>query len=160
MQERRRTDDVTIAPLVTADEIDDVMAVERECFTNPWTEDMHRADLAHPERSHFLLARTADQVVGACTYWRVLDEIHINNIAVVPAWRRAGIGGALLARVLQEGRASGAARVLLEVRRSNDAARRLYGRAGFVLTQIRRRYYTDPDEDALVLTCELTPADI
>jgi ribosomal-protein-alanine N-acetyltransferase len=160
MQERRRSDTVTIAPLVTADEIDDVMAVERACFTNPWTEEMHRAELANPDRSHFLLARAGDQVVGACTYWRVLDEIHINNIAVVPAFRRAGIGSALLARVLQEGRAGGAARVLLEVRRSNEAARRLYGRAGFVLTQIRRRYYSDPDEDALVLTCDLSSADV
>jgi ribosomal-protein-alanine N-acetyltransferase len=50
--------------------------------------------------------------------------------------------------------------VLLEVRRSNEAARRLYGRAGFVLTQIRRRYYSDPDEDALVLTCDLSSADV
>jgi ribosomal-protein-alanine N-acetyltransferase len=81
----------------------------------------------------------------------VLDELHINNLAVVPAFRRAGVATALLERVLQEGAALGARRTTLEVRESNEAARLLYERFGFTVSGIRRGYYTKPVEDALVL---------
>ncbi|MDR1989311.1 MAG: ribosomal protein S18-alanine N-acetyltransferase [Acidobacteriaceae bacterium] len=147
---------VSIRALVTADEIQEVIAVDRECFTNPWTEEMYRAELAHPERSRFLLASVDGHVVGACSYWRIVDERHINNLAVRPSFRRAGIGAALLDRVLSTARDERASAVLLEVRRSNDAARRLYERAGFAVIDVRRAYYTNPVEDALVLTLTLT----
>jgi ribosomal-protein-alanine N-acetyltransferase len=81
----------------------------------------------------------------------VLDELHINNLAVLPAFRRKGVAGALLEHVLKEGSALGARRATLEVRRSNEAARRLYERLGFTVTGIRRGYYTNPVEDALIL---------
>jgi ribosomal-protein-alanine N-acetyltransferase len=89
--------------------------------------------------------------VGFCSFWRVLDELHINNIAVLPPFRRVGVATTLLTRVLAEGVALGARRATLEVRRSNDAARLLYERFGFTIAGVRRSYYTKPVEDALVL---------
>src|SRR5262249_59037047 len=82
--------------------------------------------------------------VGFCSFWRVLDELHINNLAVLPEHRRVGVASALLAFVLQEGVKMGARRATLEVRRSNEAARRLYERFGFTVAGVRRGYYTKP----------------
>jgi ribosomal-protein-alanine N-acetyltransferase len=81
----------------------------------------------------------------------VLDELHINNLAVLPDLRRAGIGSTLLAFVLQKGVELGAHRATLEVRRSNEAARLLYERFGFAVAGVRPGYYSKPVEDALVL---------
>jgi ribosomal-protein-alanine N-acetyltransferase len=90
-------------------------------------------------------------VVAYCAGWVIFDELHINNLAVQPAWRRRGVAGALLAFVLHDAAAEGASRATLEVRRSNEAARRLYERFGFGYAGVRKDYYREPVEDALVL---------
>lgn len=144
--------DWIIEPLRIAADLDAVIAVEEASFTNPWTREMYQAELEHAGVSFFLLARAPDRtVIGFCSFWRVVDEIHINNMAVLPSHRRQGVGRALLARVLREAAVQGAVRALLEVRRSNDAARRLYEALGFTVAGIRQAYYTGPVEDALVL---------
>jgi ribosomal-protein-alanine N-acetyltransferase len=81
----------------------------------------------------------------------VVDELHINNLAVLPAWRRTGVATSLLDHVIREGVRMGAHRATLEVRRSNEPARRLYERFGFSVAGVRRAYYTNPVEDAIVL---------
>jgi ribosomal-protein-alanine N-acetyltransferase len=81
----------------------------------------------------------------------VFDEIHINNLAIRPQYRQRGIGTALLHHVLAAARQLGARRATLEVRASNDGARRLYERLGFYVAGIRRNYYSNPVEDALIL---------
>jgi ribosomal-protein-alanine N-acetyltransferase len=132
--------------------IDAVMRIEEASFTNPWTRQMYLAELGNKEVSFLYLARDGRGVpVGFCSIWRVLDELHINNLAVDPPCRRAGVASALLGRVLAEGGALGARRATLEVRRSNDAALKLYERFGFAVTGIRHAYYSHPVEDALVL---------
>jgi [ribosomal protein S18]-alanine N-acetyltransferase len=141
-----------IEPLVSPSEIDAILAIEEASFTNPWTREMYLAELQNEGVSFFYLARDAErQTIGFCSVWRVLDELHINNLAVLPAYRRAGIGLALLTRVLDEGARMGARRATLEVRRSNEAARRLYERFGFSVVGVREGYYSNPVEDALVL---------
>jgi ribosomal-protein-alanine N-acetyltransferase len=141
-----------IEPLTAASEIDDVIAIEESSFTNPWTRDMYLAELARPGVSFCYLARNeAREVVGFCSFWRVVDELHINNLAVVPRERRAGIASALLHRVLTEGARMGAVRATLEVRKSNEPARLLYERMGFAVAGVRRAYYTKPVEDAIIL---------
>ena len=142
---------IVIEPLSSADDVDEILAVEHASFSSPWTREMYLAELRNPEVSFFFLARSGDAVVGFCSFWRVLDELHINNLAVMPDRRREGIGAALLDHVLRIGAEGGAARATLEVRRSNEAARRLYERFGFVVAGVRRAYYTNPPEDALVL---------
>jgi ribosomal-protein-alanine N-acetyltransferase len=115
-------------------------------------EDMYLAELENKGISFFFMARDrAGAGVGFCSFWRVLDELHINNLAVAPERRRQGVGAALLTRVLQEGARLGATRATLEVRQSNVHARRLYERFGFAVAGVRRGYYTQPVEDALVL---------
>jgi ribosomal-protein-alanine N-acetyltransferase len=143
---------VTIEPLGSSDDLDAVLAIEARSFTNPWTRDMYLGELAKPGVSFLLLARdSAGTIVGFCSFWRVLDELHINNVAVDPSCRRQGVGAALIGAVLEESRRLQAARVHLEVRRSNTPARRLYERFGFTVAAVRRNYYTHPVEDALVL---------
>ena len=137
---------------LTRDDIDDVLAIEEAAFTNPWTRAMYVAELENTTVSYCFLARDADRrAVGFCSFWRVLDELHINNLAVLPDLRRTGIGSMLLQFVLAKGVELGARRATLEVRRSNEAARLLYERFGFSVAGVRANYYSKPVEDALVL---------
>jgi ribosomal-protein-alanine N-acetyltransferase len=143
---------VSIEPLHVEADIDGILAVEHASFTNPWTRDMYLAELDNRGVSFFFLARDDDRrVIGFCSFWRVLDELHVNNLAVLPEARRSGIASALLTRVLEEGARLGARRATLEVRRSNEIARHLYERFGFTVAGVRRGYYSQPIEDALVL---------
>ena len=143
---------LVIEPVKSLDQIDAVLAIEEASFTNPWTREMYLAELENPGVSFCFLANdAAGHPIGFCSFWRVLDELHINNLAVVPERRRTGVASALLTFVLEEGARLGARRATLEVRRSNDAARYLYEQFGFTVAGVRRAYYTRPVEDALVL---------
>jgi ribosomal-protein-alanine N-acetyltransferase len=142
----------TIERLASPSQIDDVIAIEEASFTNPWTRAMYLAELDRPELSFCYLARdSSGGVLGFCSFWLVVDELHINNLAVVPGARRTGVGSALLRHVLSVGVGLRAVRATLEVRQSNEAARLLYARLGFVVAGVRRGYYSKPVEDAVVL---------
>lgn len=133
-------------------DLDGVLEVEGESFTNPWTRDMYVWELQNRSVCHIFIVRTtACSVAGFCACWLVFDEVHINNVAIRPAYRGLGMGTALLRHVLAEGRRLGAHRTTLEVRASNTGARRLYERLGFYVAGTRRNYYTNPVEDALIL---------
>jgi [ribosomal protein S18]-alanine N-acetyltransferase len=150
-----------IESLTSPGQIDDVLAIEAASFTNPWTREMYLSELENHGVSYCFLAKDANgHVAGFCSFWRVLDELHINNLAVKPEVRRLGAGSALLQRVLHEAARFGARRVTLEVRRSNEPARLLYERFGFSVAGVRRGYYTKPVEDALVLWREESKVDI
>jgi [ribosomal protein S18]-alanine N-acetyltransferase len=141
-----------IEQVTSPDEIDAILAIELVSFTNPWTREMYQAELDNRGVSYCYAAKDDEgTIVGFCSFWRVVDELHINNLAVTPSRRRSGVATALLRRVLSEGVALGATRATLEVRRSNEAARLLYERFGFAVANVRRAYYTKPVEDALVL---------
>jgi len=144
-----------IEPLTSSSDLDDVLAIEAESFTNPWTREMYLAEFENEGVSFCYLARNDQrQVVGFCSFWRIVDELHINNLAVLPPYRRAGVASALLQHIFREGARLGAVRATLEVRRSNDPARLLYERFGFSMAGTRRAYYTKPVEDAIVLSRE------
>src|SRR6476660_6917761 len=101
-------------------DLDGVLEVERESFTNPWTRDMYAWELQNRAVCHIYVVRTDDCLVaGFCAFWLVFDEIHINNVAIRPRYRGHGIGTALMQRVIDEARALGAPRATLEVRASN-----------------------------------------
>jgi len=147
-----------IEAMNSAADIDGVLAVEDASFTNPWTREMYLAELENRGISYCYLARDEHRrTVAFCSFWRVVDELHINNLAVLPEWRRRGVATALLDHVLREGARLGARRAALEVRRSNEPARRLYERFGFSVEGVRRAYYTRPVEDAIVLWREGLP---
>ena len=101
--------------MTSPDQIDAVLAIEQASFTNPWTREMYVSELENRSLSFCFLARDDDgRVVGFCSFWRVLDELHINNLAVLPAFRREGVATALLTHVLGEGARLGARRTTLE----------------------------------------------
>ncbi len=137
-----------------ADEADlaGVLEVEGESFTNPWTRAMYEWELQNRTVCHVYIVRTPEHhVAGFCAFWLVVDEVHINNVAVRPHLRGRGLGTLLLEHVFQQARALGASRATLEVRASNLDAQRLYARLGFLQTGLRRGYYSNPVEDAVVL---------
>jgi ribosomal-protein-alanine N-acetyltransferase len=141
-----------IEPLVGERDLDGVLEVEAESFTNPWTREMYVAELRNRSVCHIMVVRTeARPVVGYCAFWLVSDEIHINNLAIRPGFRGQGLGTALVSEVLAHAQALGATRATLEVRESNVNARRMYERLGFQVAATRRDYYTSPVEDALIL---------
>jgi ribosomal-protein-alanine N-acetyltransferase len=133
-------------------DLDDVLAIEQASFTNPWTRQMFLWEFQNAGVSYGYVLRTPEWRVAAfCTVWIVLDEVHINNIAVRPECRGGGVGRALLEFVLRMGAGLGARRATLEVRRSNATAIKLYERLGFSVAGVRRNYYANPVEDALIL---------
>ena len=141
-----------IDPLAGESDLDGVLAVESESFTNPWTKEMYAWELQNRSVCHIYVARTPEcQVAGFCAFWLVFDEIHINNVAVRPEYRGRGMGTAVMHRVFAEARELGARRATLEVRASNTGARRLYERLGFYVAGTRPSYYSSPVEDALIL---------
>jgi ribosomal-protein-alanine N-acetyltransferase len=142
-----------IERLQSAADLDAVVALEAASFNNPTSRQWYENELQRPDVCFVYVVRTREcPVAGFCSFWKVLDQIHINNLAVAPDLRRRGLARHLLWRVLEEGAGMGAPTATLEVRRSNTAARQLYESAGFKLAGVRTSYYTNPIEDALILT--------
>lgn len=145
-------DGCTIERLGGDEDLQGVLEVEAESFTNPWTREMYAWELQNRAVCHIYVVRAADcPVAGFCAFWLVLDEIHINNVALRQRFRNQGVGTALMSHVLGEAKRLGACRATLEVRASNAPALRLYQRLGFYGAGTRRGYYSNPVEDALIL---------
>lgn len=131
--------------------IDTLMAIDAESFLRPWTRSMYEAAFDNAVTRVHVLGPPGGPPVAYCSAWLLPGELHINNLAVIPSWRRQGLARRLLQAVLAAAEAEGAARATLEVRRSNLAAIRLYEGLGFKATAVRPDYYLEPVEDALVL---------
>ncbi|HEX4913591.1 MAG TPA: ribosomal protein S18-alanine N-acetyltransferase [Vicinamibacterales bacterium] len=132
--------------------LDGVVEIEEASFNNPTTREWYERELARPEVCFIYVLRTPEHPCAAfCAFWRIADQAHINNLAVRPELRGRGFGLQMLEAVIAEARRLGAESLALEVRRSNVAAQRLYKRAGFREDGIRKSYYTQPVEDALLL---------
>lgn len=140
-----------IEPIDRARDLEGLLDIEQASFSNPWTRDMFVWELENADVTRLYVARAGERLVAFCSAWLVVDELHINNLAVRPEWRRRGVASALLARVLADAAARGARRATLEVRRSNEAALSLYRRLGFQVAGARAAYYSNPTEDALIL---------
>jgi ribosomal-protein-alanine N-acetyltransferase len=136
-----------------AADLDAVLAIEDASFHNPTTRAWYESELQRPDVCFVYVIRTDEgSVAGFCAFWKVVDQIHINNLAIHPDFRGRGLGTVLLNEVLVAAERLGAPNATLEVRRSNERARRLYERAGFVIAGVRTSYYTNPIEDALILS--------
>src|SRR3990170_6749424 len=137
----------SIARLANDEELDRVAAIEAASFSNPWTRDMLARELQHANITRIYVLKLADGGIAAfCACWLIIDEAHINTLAVDPSRRRRGLATALLEHVLADLAAEGARRATLEVRRSNTAALRLYERLGFFVAAVRPNYYSLPEE--------------
>ena len=146
-----------IVERVTAPEgLAGILEIEEASFNNPTSREWYERELARPEVCFIYVLRTPEHPVAAfCAFWRVADQAHINNLAVRPELRGRGLGIKMLEAVTVEAQRLGADSIDLEVRRSNIAALRLYTRAGFREVGVRQSYYTQPVEDALLLSKSL-----
>jgi len=160
---------------MTVDDLEGVLEIERVSFPSPWPRSQFERELKNP-LSYAFTAKVASpspislspegreegegegeglRIIGYVIFWLVGDEAHILNIAVHPGFRRRGIAKALLSFTLELLLKKGGKGVFLEVRRSNLAARRLYKGFGFKEIGVRKGYYTDNQEDAIVMGLEL-----
>lgn len=135
-------------------DLDEVMAIERTSFKHPWSSQFFLEEL-QVACARSILAQVSGKIVGYALFWLLPDEVDIHNIAVHTSFRRQGIGQALLQQVTAAARRRNASRVTLEVRVSNIAAQKLYESVGFIRTGLRKGYYSDDGEDAILMALEL-----
>jgi [ribosomal protein S18]-alanine N-acetyltransferase len=144
---------VIVAPMELAD-VASVEAIELASFSAPWPPNAYRTELQANRLAHYMVIRVGSRIVGYAGLWLMVDEAHVTTFAIHPDWRRRRLGERLLIALLDAAIERRAAEATLEVRLSNLAARRLYEKFGFRPVGIRPRYYTDNDEDALIMTTE------
>ena len=136
----------------------EILEIERDSFPTPWSPGLFRGEMAN-SISRMLVGKALQAqgmvVVGYVVFWRVVDEIHLHNIAVRRDLRKCGIASLLLSKVIRDCRPEGARFVTLEVRRSNLPAQKLYESFGFSVRGVRHGYYTDTGEDALIMSADL-----
>ncbi len=141
----------TILRPATVVDLTRIVLIEKECFEDPWTPDLLQLELLPDPLRFALVAEQKGEVVAYLMAWRVVDQLHILNIAVSERARRGRIGSRLLRAAAAEARRCGLLEITLEVRRGNQAALDFYHHHGFVQVGLRRGYYPDSGEDALVL---------
>jgi ribosomal-protein-alanine N-acetyltransferase len=137
---------------MSAADIDAVQRIERASFAVPWPAYALRQEVETNRLARYLIVRVGSQIVAYAGVWLLVDEAHITTFAVLPDWRRRGIGARLMLAVMRLAVQLGAHEATLEVRLSNVAARQLYQRFGFRPVGVRPRYYSDNGEDALIMT--------
>jgi ribosomal-protein-alanine N-acetyltransferase len=136
------------------DDLPEIHAIEQASFTSPWPPHAYKSELESNRLAYYLTAKVGDAVAAYGGMWLMVDEAHITTFAVHPAWRRQRIGERLLLAFLDLARDRHAREATLEVRLSNLAARRLYEKYGFRPVGLRPRYYSDNNEDALIMTTD------
>ena len=140
-------------------DLDGVMAIEEVSFPTPWSRGMFIEDFPRDFSDTLVAAGTEDEVLGYSVCWTTAGESHLLNIAVHPAWRGRGIARALLTECIRRAARAGSSVIFLEVRAENEAAQRLYRSMGFTFRGIRKGYYTDTGEDAVILDREVRKSD-
>jgi ribosomal-protein-alanine N-acetyltransferase len=133
------------------DDIPRVLVIEQQSFRTPWPRDAYTHELNENRLAAYLVAKTEEGIVGYGGMWVILDEAHVTTIAVDPAYRGQHIGERLLLGLIDAALGRGARWMTLEVRRSNDVAQTLYKKYGFREIGVRKGYYSDNREDAIVM---------
>jgi len=144
---------VVIGPMRLED-LPQIHAIEQASFTSPWPPHAYKSELESNRLAYYLTAKIGDTIAAYGGMWLMVDEAHITTFAVHPAWRRQRIGERLLLAFLDIAVERGAHEATLEVRLSNLPARKLYEKYGFRPVGLRPRYYSDDNEDALIMTTE------
>ncbi|MCC0637178.1 MULTISPECIES: ribosomal protein S18-alanine N-acetyltransferase [unclassified Clostridioides] len=146
-------DDVKIEEMTIKD-IDEVFEVEKNCFEDYWSKESFRKELSN-EVAKYIVAKLDGKVVGYVGIWLILDEGHINNVAVHSDYRGKKIGDKLIKRLVDLCKDNNIASMTLEVRASNKIAQNLYRKYGFKMGGIRKEYYNDNKEDAIIMWNQL-----
>lgn len=132
-------------------DVNAIAEMEKICFATPWSADAIAQELTSNPLAHYIVAELKGQVVGYMGLWQILDEGHITNVAVRPEQRGQHIASTILAVMLEIGTQLGIERYTLEVRSSNEPAKTLYRNFGFKEAGLRKGYYEDNGEDAVIM---------
>ena len=135
-------------------DMDDVQEIEKGCFSVPWSRESFEKEIAENKCARYLVAEREGRVIAYAGMWLVIDEAHVTNIAVHPAYRGKGYGERVTRALMGMASKLGMTWMTLEVRRSNLVAQSLYRKLGFIDVGYRKRYYEDNQEDALIMACE------
>lgn len=144
---------------MTNEDIDQVVQIDEESFPNPWPKHSYHYEINENVNSRAWVMEVNQgentEVVAMAVLWLVLDEVHIGTIAVHSNYRGIGLGKIFLSEILERAFEEGVIRAFLEVRKSNEAAIHLYENMGFKVDGVRKEYYRDNREDALMMSCEI-----
>ena len=130
----------------------EIFAIEMECFSVPWSLDSIETELLNEDKKLYYVVEDANGVVGYAGAWLVYDEGQITNIAIRPSARRQGFGAKLTSALIEECFKRGMHEIFLEVRISNLSALSLYRQLGFTVKGVRKNYYSEPKEDAYIMS--------
>lgn len=144
----------TFRAMQTAD-IEFICEIEKQAFTTPWTAEAFYNELMHNHFSHYLVMEWDHSVIGYGGMWTIMDEAHITNVAVAEAYRGQKLGELLMTMMMLKAIELGMKRMTLEVRVTNQVAQRLYEKLDFRASGVRKGYYTDNCEDALIMWADL-----
>lgn len=144
---------ITLEPMQLSD-ISDVMHLEKRCYTLPWSANAYATEIGNPSAQYLIARNAAGEMIGYGGVWVVMDEMHITTLAVDPAVRGRKIGERLLIQLIFEGSKRGAERATLEVRQRNHVAHNLYLKYGFGDVHVRKAYYSDNNENAIIMWAE------
>lgn len=133
------------------DDIDQVLEVEHASFTLPWSREAFYNELHNNKFAVYIVLEADQKIVGYCGVWVIIDEAHVTNVAILPEYRGRKLGEALMRKLIEVVKERGARTMTLEVRVTNYIAQSLYRKFGFQNGGIRKNYYTDNQEDALVM---------
>lgn len=140
---------------MTMEDIPFIVEIEQEAFTTPWTRGAFENELTTNQFAHYMIMDIDGEVAGYGGMWLIMEEAHVTNIAVKDTYRGRKLGERLLRELMKTSAFLGAIRITLEVRTSNYVAQNLYEKLGFRSVGIRRGYYTDNREDAVVMWADL-----
>ncbi|WP_245884653.1 ribosomal protein S18-alanine N-acetyltransferase [Tumebacillus permanentifrigoris] len=140
---------------MTLGDIPRILEIELKSFSLPWSEEAFQMELTQNHFAKYVVAEMEGRVIGYAGTWIIIDEAHVTNVAVDPEYRGHSIGETLMKQLMVLAIAHGAERMTLEVRVSNTVAQNLYAKMGFLSHGIRKGYYTDNREDAMIMWAEL-----
>lgn len=142
---------------MTMEDVPKVHQIEQACFAIPWSQKSFEKEMNQNPCARYLVAETGEDIIAYAGAWLILQEGHITNIAVLPQYRKMGIGQKVTQALLQYAANLGVQYVTLEVRRSNIAAQKLYEKLGFIKVGERKKYYEDNQEDAFIMVNDKLP---
>ncbi|WP_042357631.1 ribosomal protein S18-alanine N-acetyltransferase [Bacillus rubiinfantis] len=148
-------DDSYVFRFMREEDIDEVLEVEHASFTLPWSREAFYNELHNNHFAVYIVLEHNHRVIGYCGTWIVIDESHVTNVAILPEYRGKKLGDAMMRQLMALARERGAKTMTLEVRVTNHIAQSLYRKMGFQNGGIRKGYYSDNQEDALVMWVNL-----
>ena len=137
------------------EDLEQVMKIEHSCFPTPWSVSAFQSELKDNDYARYFCLELNGKVIGYMGLWFILEEGHITNVAILPEYRGKHLGEFLMRSVIDKMVDEGMERMTLEVRLTNYPAQRLYDRLGFVKAGVRKGYYSDNQEDAIIMWLEL-----